>query len=86
MVLHGRRAGSPAKQQIISSDELDRIRRQVIETKADSYETQRNLQRASLQETSKNRVKNWSNTMEAMRYKREEERIKRLEDAEVSYN
>ena len=69
---------------VITLDELDRIRRQVIETKADSYETQRELQRAALQETSKGRVKNWSNTMEAMRYKREEDRIKKLEDAEVS--
>ena len=71
---------------VITIDELDRIRRQVIETKEDSYETQRNLQRANLQETSKNRVKNWSNTMEAARVKREEDRIKRLEDAEVSRN
>jgi len=34
---------------VISLDELDRIRRQVVETKADSYETQRNLQRQHLQ-------------------------------------
>ena len=47
----------------------------------------RNKARASLQETSKNRVKNWSNTLEATRIKREQDRIKRLEDAEVSlYN
>ena len=44
----------------------------------------RNGNRAALQETSKARVKNWSNTMDAMRVKREEDRIKRLEDAEVS--
>lgn len=44
----------------------------------------RNGQRADLQATSKGRVKNWSNTMEAQRVKREEDRIKRLEDAEVS--
>lgn len=69
---------------VITLDELDRIRRQVIETKEDSYETQRNLHRQSLQETSNNRVKNWSNTMEATRLKREDDRIKRLEDAEVS--
>lgn len=68
---------------MITLDELDRIRRQVIETKEDSYETQRNLHRASLQDTSKGRVKNWSNTMEATRVKREEDRIKRLEDAEI---
>lgn len=30
------------------------------------------------------RVKNWGNTMEALRIKREEDRIKRLEDEEVS--
>ena len=69
---------------VITLDELDRIRRQVIETKEDSYETLRNNQRATLQQTSKARVGNWSNTMEAMRYKREEDRIKKLEDAEVS--
>ena len=69
---------------VITLDELDRIRRQVIQTKEDSYETQRNLHRAALQDTSKNRVKNWSNTMDAQRVKREEDRIKRLEDAEVS--
>ena len=65
--------------------ELDRIRAQVVQTKEDSYETIRNGNRAALQETSKARVKNWSNTMDAMRVKREEDRIKRLEDAEVSF-
>lgn len=69
---------------VISIDELDRIRRQVIQTKADSYETIRNGNREDLQQTSKNRVKNWSNTMDAQRVKREDDRIKRLEDAEVS--
>ena len=69
---------------VITIDELDRIRRQVVETKADSYETQRNMARQELQQTSKARVSNWSNTMEAQRMKREEDRIKKLEDAEVS--
>ena len=46
---------------------------------------QRDAYRKSLQETSKGRVQNWPNTMEAMRVKREEDRIKRLEDEEVSY-
>ncbi len=45
---------------------------------------QRDNYRKSLQETSKARVQNWPNTMEAMRLKREEDRIKRLEDEEVS--
>jgi len=30
---------------VITLDELDRIRKQVIQTKNDSYETQRNIQR-----------------------------------------
>jgi len=45
---------------------------------------QRTEARKALQETSKARVKNWPNTMEATRLKREEDRIKRLEDEEVS--
>ena len=69
---------------VITLDELDRIRKQVIQTKNDSYETQRNIQRQTLQETSKYRVQNWSNTMEATRVQRENDRIKRLEEAEVS--
>ena len=69
---------------VITIDELDRIRAQVVQTKDDKYETVRDRQRAQLQETSKNRVKNWSNTLEATRIKREQDRIKRLEDAEVS--
>ena len=46
--------------------------------------TMRNADRSSLHETSKNRIKNWSNTIDAQRRKREEDRIKRLEDEEVS--
>lgn len=56
----------------------------MLHTKEDDYEMQRTAQRKTLQETSKNRVKNWPNTMEATRLKREEDRIKRLEDEEVS--
>ena len=70
---------------VISLDELDRIRAQITTTKADGYEQQREAYRKTLQETSKNRVKNWGNTMEALRTKREEDRIKRLEDEEVSF-
>lgn len=69
---------------MISLDELDRIRAQVVRTKEDNYETQRNLARKALQDVSKSRVQNWPNTMEAMRLKREEDRIRKLEDAEVS--
>ena len=65
-------------------DELDRIRAQVTKTKDDSYEMHRNTMRKELQEISKSRVKNWPNTMEAQRLKREEDRITKLEDEEVS--
>lgn len=37
----------------------------------------------TLHEKSKARIANWPNTMQAMRKKREEERIKRLEDEEL---
>jgi len=65
-------------------DELDRIRAQVTKTKDDSYEMHRNTMRKELQDISKSRVKNWPNTMEAQRLKREEDRITKLEDEEVS--
>lgn len=44
----------------------------------------RNEDRQNLHDRSKNRIKNWNNTLEATRIKREEDRIKRLEDEEVS--
>jgi len=69
---------------VISLDELDRIRSQITNTKNDTYQHQRDNYRKSLQETSKARVQNWPNTMDAQRIKREEDRIKRLEDEEVS--
>ena len=61
------------------------IREVVTRTNDDAYETRKKMERQSLQETSKARVKNWPNTMEALRLKREEDRIQRLEDEEVSY-
>jgi NADPH-dependent curcumin reductase CurA len=69
---------------MISIDELERIKNSVTKTGEDVYTTMRNAERQTLQETSKNRIKNWPNTMEALRLKREEDRIRRLEDEEVS--
>jgi hypothetical protein len=37
----------------------------------------------TLQEKSKARVQNWPNTIEALRKKREEDRIRRLEEEEI---
>lgn len=48
-----------------------------------TYKENRNAERKQLQEISNNRVKNWPNTIEAMRLKREEDRIRRLEDEEL---
>jgi len=45
----------------------------------------RNEDRQNLQHTSKNRIQNWTNTIDAQRQRREEERIRRLEDEEVTY-
>ena len=43
----------------------------------------RNRERIELQEKSKARVKNWPNTIDALRKKKDEERIKRLEEEEI---
>ena len=82
-------AGNRSKQKkqgtaVITLDELDRIRSQITHTHEDTYQHQRDAYRKSLQETSKGRVQNWSNTMEAQRVKREQDRIQKLEDDEVS--
>ena len=69
---------------VISIDELERIRAQCDMGSKNIYRENRNAERKQLQEISNNRVKNWPNTIEAMRLKREEDRIKRLEDEEVS--
>lgn len=70
---------------MITLDELERIKNQVSKSNVEPYITMRNEDRQHLHETSKNRIKNWSNTLEATRLKREEDRIKRLEDEEVSF-
>jgi hypothetical protein len=44
---------------------------------------QRTMQRLDLQEKSNARVKNWPNTIEALRRKKDEDRIKRLEEEEI---
>ena len=41
------------------------------------------MERKQLQTLSKQRVQNWPNTIEAVRRKREEDRIKKLEEEEI---
>ena len=69
---------------MITLDELERIKNQVTKTNEDPYVTMRKAEATSLQQVSKTRIKNWPNTMEALRHKREEDRILRLEEEEVS--
>lgn len=49
----------------------------------DYAQEQRQYERQTLQEKSKNRVSNWPNTIDAMRKKKDEERIRRLEEEEI---
>lgn len=68
---------------MISLDELDRIKNTVQKTFVDPYLSMRNGERQGLQDQSKNRIKHWPNTLEALRHKREEDRIQKLEKEEV---
>lgn len=68
---------------VITVDELERIKAQCSLTQDTSYQQVKMQQAKGLQMTSKDRVKNWPNTLEAMRVKREEDRIRRLEDEEI---
>lgn len=69
---------------VISYDELERIRQQCSIGNATIYEQQqRTMERLDLQEKSKARVSNWPNTIEALRKKKDEERIRRLEEEEI---
>jgi len=70
---------------MITMDELDRIKNQVTKSNIEPYISMRNEDRQNLQHTSKNRIQNWTNTIDAQRQRREEERIRRLEDEEVTY-
>lgn len=64
-------------------DELDRIKNTITKTNEDPWTTMRNADRTKLHQTSKARIQNWPNTLEAQRLKREEDRIRRLEEEEV---
>ena len=84
---------------VITIDELQRIRQQcTMNTFASTFqggnttlgsgydfeeEQMRLRERQVLQEKSKARIAQWPNTIQAMRRKREEERIKRLEEEEL---
>jgi len=69
---------------MITMDELERIKGTISKTNEDPWTTMRNADRTKLQEISKTRIAHWPNTLEALRLKREEDRIKRLEDEEIA--
>ena len=59
---------------VITIDELQRIRMQC--STGNNYEAEmRNRERQTLQEKSKGRIQNWTNTAEATRARRDAERI-----------
>ena len=68
---------------VITLDELQRIKDSctMTETKA-SFDKTKN--RESLYQKSQQRVKNWPNTIQALRKKKDEDRIKRLEEEEIA--
>jgi len=70
---------------VLSFDELERIKSMCSQTtNGEDYTTMRDNQRKTLQEISNSRVKQWPNTMNALREKKESDRIQKLEEAEVS--
>ena len=67
---------------VISLDELQRIKESCSLAKNNDA-AMRTQERKDLQALSNARVKNWPNTIEAVRKKREEDRIRKLEEEEI---
>ena len=71
---------------VLSYDELERIKGMCSQTSdKQDYHTMRVTERAELQGLSNARVSKWPNTIHAQRERKEYERIKKLEDDEVSF-
>ena len=69
----------------ITYDELERIRSMVSDkTEEQEYKTMVQSKRAELHAVSQSKVAKWPNTAAAERERKEYERIKKLEDEEVS--
>ena len=92
----GQSSHDPKNMAVIGIEELQRIRQQCTgygggATTSTGFEgmtgvdedKMRTMERLALQEKSKQRIANWPNTMQAMRKRREDERIQRLEDEEL---
>ena len=69
---------------ILSYEELERIKGMCSQTsEIEDYQTMRKTERKELQQLSNARVSKWPNTIQAQREKKEQERIKKLEDDEI---
>jgi hypothetical protein len=69
---------------VLTIDDLERIKEQ-CSVGLDFETEQRTKERNELKQKSSARVQNWPNTISALRSKREQDRITRLENEEVKY-
>lgn len=70
---------------VLTIDELERIKGMCSQTNQEQdYRTMRLNERKELAKISSTRVSKWPNTIQAERERKEYERIKKLEDDEVS--
>ena len=70
---------------VLSYDELERIKNMCSQTSGgEDYQSMKTSERQQLQMKSLARVSKWPNTVTAMREKKEADRIKVLEEEEVS--
>jgi hypothetical protein len=74
--------GSQKHEVVVTLDELQRIKDSCAVNKFDQTAA-RTMDRKQLQTLSKQRVQNWPNTIEAVRRKREEDRVHKLEEEEI---
>ena len=71
---------------VMTYDELERIKGMCSQTNEhEDYKSMRQSERVTLHHQSLARVSQWPNTIHAERERKEYERIKKLEDDEVSY-
>jgi hypothetical protein len=74
--------GDKSNAVVISMDELQRIK-QSCALNTDKDGERRAKDKKDLYEKSQARLKNWPNTIQALRKKKDDDRIRRLEDEEI---
>ena len=69
---------------VVRADELDRIKRSISGKAETELEGERRIgERQGLYQKSQKRKENWGNTIEAIRKKKENERLRRFEEQEM---